>query len=116
VPVIYELRHYWIDPAVLPTYIDWVNQKAQPLQQSQFGFRVVGFWEVAGQDESGTVDPDPPNIIWMAAWESREERDRVWATLRASPEWAAIREGIPNFHRRPGQIKFLTGLDCSPLK
>jgi hypothetical protein len=114
--VIYELRHYWIDPAVLPTYIDWVNAKAQPLQRGRFGFRVIGFWEVAGQDQSGTVDPDPPNIIWMAAWESHEERDRVWTELRASPEWAAIREGIPNFHRRPGQIKFLTGLDCSPLK
>jgi hypothetical protein len=114
--MIYELRHYWIEPSVLQTYIDWVNAKAQPLQREKFGFRVVGFWQVAGQDDGGTVDPDSPNIIWMAAWENRDERDQVWTTLRASPEWAAIRVGIPNFHRRPPKIKFLTGLDCSPLK
>ncbi len=112
--MIYELRSYWIDPAVYDTYIDWVNQKAQPLQREKFGFRVVGFWTVGGQD--GTIDGDPPNVIWMCAWESREERDRVWTILRASPEWAAIREGMPNFHRKPGNQKFLEGIDCSPLR
>ena len=112
--MIYELRSYWIEPSLLDTYITWVNDKAQPLQRGKFGFRVIGFWTVAGED--GTIAPDGPNVVWMTAWEDRGERDRVWSELRGSPEWAAIREGFPNVHRRPGNVKFLEGLACSPLK
>ena len=111
--MIYELRTYWIDPAVLDVYIDWVNTKAQPLQREKFGFRTIGFWRIVDEEEG---EPDGPNITWMAAWESREERDRVWTEIRASAEWAQIREGMPNFHRRPPNVKFVAGLDCSALK
>jgi len=112
--VIYELRSYWVEPTFLNAYITWVNEKAQPLQRGKFGFRVIGFWTVEGED--GTIAPDGPNVVWMTAWEDRAERDRVWADLRSSPEWAAIREGISNFMRQPGNVKFLEGLACSPLK
>ena len=111
--MIYELRSYWIEPDVFDQYVDWVNTRAQPLQREKFGFRVIGFWTVGAED--GTVDEDPPNVVWLTAWESREERERVWTMLRASPEWATIREGLPNFHRKPGNVKFLDAIAFSPL-
>ena len=112
--MIYEFRSYWVEPTLIDQYLDWVNRKAQPLQRDKFGFRVIGFWRVDGED--GTVAPDSPNVVWMAAWENRQERDRVWRELRASPDWAAIGAGLPKFPRRPGNVKFLTGIECSPLR
>lgn len=112
--MIYELRSYWIIPELLDQYLAWANDQAQPLQKEKFGFRVIGFWSVSGAEGSGSADD--PNVVWLTAWESREERERVWTEIRASAEWAAIREGIPNFHRQPPNIKFLTGIPSSPLK
>ncbi|HVB96292.1 MAG TPA: NIPSNAP family protein [Chloroflexota bacterium] len=112
--MLYELRSYWIEPALLEQYLAWARDKAQPLQREKYGFRVIGFWQVG--DAEGTVTPDDPNVVWMCAWNDRAERDRVWNEIRSSADWAAIREGIPNFHRRPGNVKFLTALSWSPLQ
>lgn len=112
--MIYELRNYWVEPALIEQYLDWANNRALPVIQGEFGGRLVGFWRVDGYD--GTIEEDPPNVIWMLAWTDRAERDRVWAEIRASESWVRIREGIPTFHRRPGAVRFLAGIPRSPMQ
>jgi len=112
--LIFELRNYWVEPSLIDQYLEWANNRALPVIQGEFGGRLVGFWRVDGLD--GTVEDDPPNVIWMLAWKDRAERDRVWGEIRASASWARGREGIPTFHRRPGAVRFLTGIPRSPLQ
>jgi hypothetical protein len=42
--VIYELRSYDVDPALLYQYLAWANDQALPILLGQFGFRMIGFW------------------------------------------------------------------------
>lgn len=112
--MIYELREYWIESALIDHYLDWANNRALPVLCGEFGLRLIGFWRVDGHD--GQTEDDPPNVIWMIAWQDRAERDAVWANARASDAWAQIREGIPSFHRRTGAFRFLGGIPRSPLQ
>ncbi|MBI2940799.1 MAG: NIPSNAP family protein [Chloroflexi bacterium] len=112
--MLYELRSYWVEPSLLQAYLAWANDRALPVLQGEFGFRVLGFWSVA--DATGTVEDDPPNVVWIIAWRDRAEREAGWETATRSSAWLAAREGIPKFHRKPGNFKFLTAIPRSPLQ
>jgi len=112
--MLYELRSYWIDPALADDYIAWIETKALPVLQGEFGFRVLGFWRVVAN--AGTVEEEPPNFVWLLSWQGREERDAAWAAVRAAESWRRAREGIPAYHRREGNYRFLEGIPRSPLQ
>ena len=114
--LIYELRQYWIDDDYFDKWYEWLDTKACPLLQGDFGFRVVGFWKVDESD--GELDEDHPNIAWIVAWKSREECDKGWDDVVASDGWTNITEGVIDLdvaHRRPLVRHFLSGIDRSPL-
>ena len=112
--MLYEMRSYWIESGEVDAYLDWANNRALPVLQGEFGFRLVGFWRV--RDVEGPAGEDHPNVVWLLAWRDREERDRKWEAARASASWAKINEGRPRFHRRPGSMRFLEGIPRSPLQ
>ena len=111
--MIYELRSYWINPDLMEEYMVWANEKALPLFRRE-GFRIIGFWRVDG--EAGTPDPAGFNVVWMLQWDSREQRDREWQRVRSGPDLAKIREGIPAYHLREGNFRFLRPTPASPLQ
>lgn len=82
--------------------------------QGQFGFRLVGFWHI--RDNAGTVEDDPPNVVWLIAWHDRNERDSAWDAAKSSASWSEITRDIPAYHRRPGNVRFLEGIWRSPLQ
>ncbi len=114
--MIYELRQYWIGKDHFEEWQDWLETKAGPLLQGEFGFRLVGFWKV--DNTEGDLDEDHPSVVWMVAWNSREECDQVWDDVVASDGWTNITEGVIDLgecHERPLVRHFLSGIVNSPL-
>ena len=112
--MLYELRSYFIEPTLIDEYLAWANDKALPILQGDHGFRVLGFWRVDEIDSRG--EDEEPTVVWLVAWQDREERERQWSAARASARWAEAREGRPNYHRRPAVITYLSGIPRSPLQ
>jgi hypothetical protein len=111
--MLYELRCYDIDPDLMDEYLVWANDRAVPLLAGEFGFQVVGFWQVVAPAD-GTAT-SPTNIHWIIAWQNEPEMLARWGEALASPQWAAIREGQPRFHLKV-ERKLLQPIPRSPLQ
>jgi hypothetical protein len=48
------------------------------------GVNVVGFWE--------TIIGESNEMVYILAWADLGERDRIWKTFMADPEWQAARK------------------------
>ena len=62
--MIFELRMYDIDPAMMDEYLKWANDTALPLLIDRFKLEVVGFWHqtaIPWEIEQGTSTSDPSN-------------------------------------------------------
>ncbi|MBI2942123.1 MAG: NIPSNAP family protein [Chloroflexi bacterium] len=92
--MIYELRSYEVDPALLEQYLAWANDRALPVLQGTFAFRMVGFWH-AITPANGQVPPS--NVHWMISWQSEEEMLSRWQEATSSDEWKAIAQGQPRY-------------------
>ena len=94
--MLYEVRRYDIEPAMLDDYVAWASEKALPLLKGTFEFDVVGFWRKTGTppeiDETSST-----NIVWIVRWESEEQRNEMWRRVRESEEWKAIRGNAPPY-------------------
>ena len=112
--MVYEIRSYDIEPAMLGGYETWANEKALPLLIGSFGFDVVGFWKKTGTPPE-IREESPMNIVWIIRWDSEDQRNERWKQVRASDAWKAIREDAPPFWKKIDS-KFVTPVAGSPMQ
>lgn len=117
--MIYELRHYDIYPDQWDAYLVWLEERASPVLFDEFQFRLVGIWR--GVARQNGAEPSP-NLYWLVAWESEEERDDRWAALFASPSWNAVWDEVidpatsnSKYHRQTSST-LLRSLPMSPIQ
>lgn len=77
--MIYELRIYRILPGRMPAILKRFETRTMAIWK-RLGFRPVGFWRT-------TVGPSHLELVYILAWESMGERERLWDTFMADPEW-----------------------------
>jgi hypothetical protein len=110
--VLYELRSYDIDPTLLDEYVAWANDRALPILQGQFGFRMIGFWHAVAPKEG---QAPATNVHWLIAWHDEDEMLSRWQEATATSEWKAIGQGQPKFHLK-GQRTLLRAIPRSPYQ
>lgn len=81
--MIYEQRVYRIAPGRLNNLLNRFETGTLRVFE-RLGIRPLGFWTTfVGECEQ--------EIMYLLAWEDLAEKERVWKTLQADPEWLAIR-------------------------
>ena len=77
--MIYEQRIYHAMPGRMPDLLRRFEQVTLPIWQ-RMGIRQAGFWTyvVGGSNQ---------DLVYMLAWESMAERDRLWTAFSNDPEW-----------------------------
>jgi PAS domain-containing protein len=89
--MIYELRIYRAMPGRMPALLNRFQTRTLAIW-NRFGIRQVGFWTTL-------VGPSHLDLVYLLAWESMAERERVWNAFAADPEWLSAlaeseRDGI----------------------
>jgi len=110
--MIYELRSYNIDPALLDQYLAWANDGALPILVGKFGFRMIGFWHAIAP-ANGEI-PET-NVHWIIAWHTESEMLDRWKEATSTDEWKAIGQGQPRFHLK-AQRTLLQAIPRSPFQ
>jgi hypothetical protein len=77
--MVYEMRIYHCNPGKLPALLKRFEDTTLGLWD-RFGIRQAGFWTV----EVGESNHD---LVYLLAWESLAERERVWTAFATDPEW-----------------------------
>jgi len=77
--MVYEMRVYHCCPGKLPALLRRFEEVTLGIWQ-RFGIRQAGFWTV----EVGDSNHD---LVYLLAWESLAERERIWPAFMADPEW-----------------------------
>ncbi len=81
--MIYELRAYRCVPGRLPALLARFEHTTLAIWQ-RHGIRPAGFWtQLVGESNH--------ELLYMLAWESMAERERVWSAFMADPEWVQKR-------------------------
>jgi hypothetical protein len=81
--MIYEYRAYYAMPGRMPDIQKRFADVTMKLFEKH-GIKVVGFWEPAiGQSNE---------LVYICAYQDLAERERVWASFMADPEWQAARK------------------------
>jgi NIPSNAP len=77
--MIYERRIYHAMPGRMPDLLKRFQEITLPIW-ARLGIRQAGFWTfyVGGSNH---------DLIYLLAWESMAERDRIWTTFQSDPEW-----------------------------
>ena len=81
--MIYEMRVYHCLPGKLPE----LNKRFETMTLAiwkRHGIRPVGFWTVL-------VGSSNTDLVYLLAWESMAERERLWNGFMTDPEWIAKR-------------------------
>jgi len=82
--MIVEVRTYRIRPGMRDRFLDFFQRHAVPLQQSK-GMSIMGPF----------VDLEDPDVfVWLRAFPSLDERDRMKAALYDGEEWKDGLEAI----------------------
>lgn len=81
--MIYELRTYTCLPGKLPLLMKRFETVTLAIW-ARHGIRQAGFWTTL-------VGPSNNDLIYLLAWESMAEHERVWGAFMADPEWIASR-------------------------
>jgi hypothetical protein len=82
--MIYELRTYKVMPNRMPALLKRFETNTLRIF-GRFGIRAVGYWTTL-------VGPSHRDMFYMLAWESLEERQRVWGEFVVDPEWVKVRD------------------------
>lgn len=81
--MIHELRIYHC----LPGRLSDLNRRFEKHTLriwKRIGIQPLGFWTVR-------VGPNNQTLYYMLEWQSWEERERLWHTLSADPEWVRVK-------------------------
>lgn len=88
--MIYEMRVYSCVPGGLPALLQ------------RFEDTTLGIWERIGLRPSGffttLVGPSNHDLTYFLAWDTLEERERLWAAFASDPEWVAARAEHQRVH------------------
>lgn len=95
--MIYEIRSYHFNPALLGEYKEWVQKG--PLSYLKKNLDIVGFWvgkdidsEVLGSslDELGSA-----NVVWIIRWKDMDKRNSLIPKILESTEWERLFAKVP---------------------
>ena len=96
----HEINSYHFNPETFEEYKTWVINEVVPFLRSNLD--LVGFWldnieepELGGPSHK-EHDLGPVNSMWIARWESMEERNRVKEEVFSSEEWQQIKSNLPD--------------------
>ena len=89
--MIHELRIYRTLPGRMPALLKRFETRTLAIWK-RFGIRQVGFWTTL-------VGPSHLDLVYLLAWESMGERERIWNSFATDPEWlealgASERDGL----------------------
>ncbi len=90
--MIHEMRVYHCLPGRLPALLKLFETITLEIWQ-RHGIRQAGFWTVL-------VGESNQDLVYLLAWESMAERERIWNGFMNDPEWIAKRAET----ERDGQI------------
>ncbi|MCA7120045.1 MAG: NIPSNAP family protein [Acidibrevibacterium sp.] len=90
--MIYEMRVYHCLPGRLPALLKRFETITLYIWK-RHGIRQAGFWTVL-------VGESNQDLVYLLAWESMAERERIWNGFMSDPEWIAKRAET----ERDGQI------------
>jgi hypothetical protein len=90
--MIHEMRVYHCLPGRLPALLKRFETITLEIWQ-RHGIRQAGFWTVL-------VGESNQDLVYLLAWESMAERERIWNGFMNDPEWIAKRAET----ERDGQI------------
>jgi hypothetical protein len=94
--MLYEVRHYHVDPAVFADFRRWAAAEGIPYLKGALD--VVGFWYATDDAPEGTGTPDPlgpPNVTWIIRWADMAERRRRLPEVLGHPAWQRIFATVP---------------------
>ena len=77
--MIYEQRIYHAMPGRMPDLLRRFEQVTLPIW-ARLDIRQAGFWTIM-------VGGSNHDLIYLLAWDSMAERDRIWTAFTADPEW-----------------------------
>ena len=83
----YELRHQDVFSGRSLGVLNQQMEAALPIWK-RLGIESVGFWSVL-------VGPTSPRLTSILAWESLEQRQRLWDAFSQDIEWRQVQESIP---------------------
>ncbi len=113
--MIYEIRNYYVEPAVLNDYEKWVKEHALPYIRRRLP--IAGFWvstDIPAQVTGAPLDElGSANITWVIHWDDLETRNRVMGEVfgPGASEWSDITTHHPGRqHYRRIEAKFARGL------
>ncbi len=81
--MIHEMRVYHCLPGRLPALLKRFETITLEIWQ-RHGIRQAGFWTVL-------VGESNQDLVYLLAWESMAERERIWNGFMNDPEWIAKR-------------------------
>lgn len=81
--MLYELRTYNAVPGRLPDLLKRFETITLGIWE-KFGIRQIGFWTVQ-------IGESNVRLYYMLQWESLAERERIWNSFMADPDWQARR-------------------------
>lgn len=118
--MIYELRTYEMVPELFEEYLERADNVLLPIIMEDIGFRIVGFWR-ADSESDGPLPPGeeeqmskiPAQVVWMIAWESKEERTQKWTELAANEDW---QRELKLKYYAGAHVKFIQPTNASPLQ
>jgi hypothetical protein len=88
--MIYEMRVYSCVPGGLPALLKRFKTTTLGIW-ARVGLRPVGFFTTL-------VGPSNNDLTYFLAWESLEERERLWTAFVTDPEWVAARSAHQEAH------------------
>ena len=77
--MIYEQRIYHAMPGRMPDLLRRFEQVTLPIW-ARLGISQAGFWTVL-------VGGSNHDLIYLLAWNTMAERDRIWTAFTVDPEW-----------------------------
>jgi hypothetical protein len=81
--MLFELRTYTAVPGRLPDLLKRFETITLGIWE-RFGIRQVGFWTVQ-------IGESNVRLYYMLQWSSLAERERIWNSFMADPDWQARR-------------------------
>lgn len=88
--MIYEMRVYSCIPGGMPPLLQRFEETTLKIWE-RIGLRPAGFFTTL-------VGPNNHDLTYFLAWESLAEREQLWNTFAADPEWVAARAAHQKAH------------------
>lgn len=88
--MIYEMRVYSCVSGGMPALLKRFEDTTLRIW-GRIGLRPAGFFTTL-------VGPSNHDLTYFLAWESLEERERLWNTFAGDPEWVAARAAHQEVH------------------